>query len=199
VTKYHAPPGAILASLDVVNLVTTTPTEKALEVLRHNLEKDSTLKERTHHSIDTILKLVTVCVNNTYFQFGKKFYSQNLGMAMGSPLSPVLCNLYLEDLEKNAIATFNTKPLLFLRYVDDIFVIWLRMNARWKISMRTINHIQQQQNLQLKKKTTVLFLFWTLQFAIEIVELQLKYTTNQLTQDYIYNMIPIIQKLYKMV
>jgi hypothetical protein len=42
---------------------------------------------------------------------------------MGSPLSPVLCNLYLEDLEKNAIATFNTKPLLFLGYVDDIFVI----------------------------------------------------------------------------
>jgi hypothetical protein len=50
VTKQHVPPGAILASLDVVNLVTTTPTEKALEVLRQNLEKDSTLKERTHHN-----------------------------------------------------------------------------------------------------------------------------------------------------
>jgi hypothetical protein len=124
VRKQHVPPGAILASLDVVNLFTTTPTEKALEVLRCNLEKNSTLKERTHHSIDTILELVTVCGNNTYFQFGKNFYSQNLGMAMGSPLSPVLCNLYLEDSEKNATATFNTKPVLFLRYVDDIFVIW---------------------------------------------------------------------------
>jgi hypothetical protein len=45
-------------------------------------------------------------------------------MAMGSPLFPVLCNLYLEDLESRALSSFTPKPSLFVRYVDDIFIIW---------------------------------------------------------------------------
>jgi hypothetical protein len=45
-------------------------------------------------------------------------------MTMGSPLSPVLCNLYLEDLESRALSSFTPKPGLLVRYVDDIFIIW---------------------------------------------------------------------------
>jgi hypothetical protein len=43
---------------------------------------------------------------------------------MGSPLSSVLCNLFLEDLENRAISSFATKPEVFVRYIDDIFFVW---------------------------------------------------------------------------
>jgi hypothetical protein len=43
---------------------------------------------------------------------------------MGSPLSPVLCNIFMEELEEKAISTFETKPKIWKRYVDDIFFIW---------------------------------------------------------------------------
>ena len=43
---------------------------------------------------------------------------------MGSPLSPVIANLFLEDLETRALGTYHLKPSLWLRYVDDTFVIW---------------------------------------------------------------------------
>jgi hypothetical protein len=43
-------------------------------------------------------------------------------MAMGSPLYLVLCNVFMKNFERRAIDNFPTKPYLFLRYVDDIFV-----------------------------------------------------------------------------
>ena len=42
---------------------------------------------------------------------------------MGSPLSPVLANLYMEFFEEMAIDTATHKPTLWIRYVDDTFVI----------------------------------------------------------------------------
>ena len=44
---------------------------------------------------------------------------------MGSPVSPITCNLYMEFLEQEAIATapLDFRPRLWKRYVDDILEI----------------------------------------------------------------------------
>ena len=44
------------------------------------------------------------------------------GAAMGSPVSPLLANLFMEWLEKQAIATapVECKPQCWKRYVDDV-------------------------------------------------------------------------------
>ena len=41
---------------------------------------------------------------------------------MGSPVSPIVANLYMEYYEKKALSTTST-PRLWMRYVDDTFVI----------------------------------------------------------------------------
>jgi hypothetical protein len=46
------------------------------------------------------------------------------GVAMGSPLSPVIVNFFMEDFEKKAIEQATHKPVCWFRYVDDTFVIW---------------------------------------------------------------------------
>ncbi|XP_046397729.1 uncharacterized protein LOC124164448 [Ischnura elegans] len=42
---------------------------------------------------------------------------------MGSPLSPVIADIYMERFDQMAIGSYDKKPKLWLRYVDDTFVI----------------------------------------------------------------------------
>ena len=43
---------------------------------------------------------------------------------MGPLLSPVVANIYMQDFEQRALTKAPLKPLLWLRYVDETFVIW---------------------------------------------------------------------------
>lgn len=113
-----------MVSFDVVSLFTKVPTPQALAEVRRRLESDKTLKDRTVIPIDNIMELLTFCINTTAFQINDNFYQQKEGMAMGSPLSPVMANIYMEYLEEQALESAPLKPSLWLRYVDDTFVLW---------------------------------------------------------------------------
>ena len=43
---------------------------------------------------------------------------------MGSPLSPIVANIYMEFFEQKALELTYTKPDIWLRYVDDTFILW---------------------------------------------------------------------------
>ena len=44
------------------------------------------------------------------FSGKEKFYEQTHGAPMGSPLSPVMANLFMEEFEKKALATSTLEP-----------------------------------------------------------------------------------------
>ncbi|XP_072048748.1 uncharacterized protein [Amphiura filiformis] len=115
----------IFNSHDVVSLFTNTPIEQSLQVIKSRLENDTTLKERTLLSVDEVLELLQFVLTTTYFLFRGTIYKQRFGAAMGSPVSPVVANLYMEFLEQKAIASapLTCKPRLWKRYVDDILEI----------------------------------------------------------------------------
>ena len=58
----------------------------------------------------------------TYFLFQGKYYEQVQGAAMGSPISPLIANLFMEEFEVKALSSSQTTHL-WLRFVDDNFVI----------------------------------------------------------------------------
>ena len=43
---------------------------------------------------------------------------------MGSPLSPVIANIYMEAFEEEALDKASKRPSMWIRYVDSTFVIW---------------------------------------------------------------------------
>ena len=43
---------------------------------------------------------------------------------MGSPLSPIVTNLFMEKFERKALDSYPLKPSRWKRYVDDMNVVW---------------------------------------------------------------------------
>ena len=65
---------------------------------------------------------------------------------MGSPLSPVMANMYMKHLEETALHTAPLQPTLWLRYVDDTFVVWPHGHEELQHFHEHIN--QQRPNIQ---------------------------------------------------
>ena len=89
-------PGECLSLYDVSVLFTSVPVDPALRVIKDLLEKDPTLKDRTVLPVEDIILLFEFCLKSTYFSFQDQFYEQVEGVAMGSQVSPIVANLYME-------------------------------------------------------------------------------------------------------
>ena len=110
-----------LVSYDVKALYPSVPQEEALQLVKELLMNDNKLHEKTPMKAKSVMKLLTICVENTYFMFNKKLYIQVNGLAIGASTSGFLADIFMYKLEKRAIATFICPPSIWKRYVDDTF------------------------------------------------------------------------------
>jgi hypothetical protein len=55
--------------------------------------------------------------------FGGQFYDQIDGIAMGSPLSPVVASFFMEDFKEMALDQAAHKPMYWFRFMDNTFVM----------------------------------------------------------------------------
>ena len=116
-------PDECIMSYDVSALFTSIPIEPAINIIEKHLKEDKYLHSRTNMKIQHIISLLRFCLNNSYFSFQGRFYQQTEGAEMGSPISPIVANLFMKDIEVQAIQTSSTPPALWQRFVDDTFTI----------------------------------------------------------------------------
>ena len=112
-----------IISYVVKALFTSVPIQPVLNIIQNKLENDKDLKQRTSMTVGHITSLLEYCLKSTYFVFQGKYYEQLEGAAMGSPLSPIIANIYMEEFETKALSTALHPPTLWKRFVDGTFVV----------------------------------------------------------------------------
>ena len=123
IQKIKLEEGECITSYDVTALFTSIPVASALQIIRSKLEQDADLPNRTNMTADNIIELLGFCLNNTYFVFQDVVYEEIKGAAMGSPISPIVANIYMEAFANRVISTALHPTRIWKRYVDDTFVL----------------------------------------------------------------------------
>jgi hypothetical protein len=111
-----------LVSFDAVSLFTKVPIDETLNIINTKLKNSNEWKEITDLSVENVMTALDLCVRNTNFLWKGNYYSQQEGSAMGSPISPVFCELFLQEMETNVVLR-HPYISFYRRYVDDIFAI----------------------------------------------------------------------------
>ena len=99
------------------------PTSDVLNLIFRLLNQDNSLCDRTNLSVNDIIEALSICLKSTVFSFKNALYRQIFGVPMGSCISPILADIFIEFVEHRAISTFHTHPKLWVRYVDDTFCV----------------------------------------------------------------------------
>ena len=103
-------------------------------------------------------ELLIFCTKNIHFTFNNETYIQVDGVAMGSPLGPVLANIFMVELETSVIQNLSNKVKLWKGFVDDIYCL-ARPEYIDNILL-TLNSIHKniKFTFEIEKGNTILFL-----------------------------------------
>ena len=115
----------MLVSYDVKSLFTSIPVGESIDICERRLRDDDYLADRTGMDASTVVALLKFCLTSTSFQYDETYYKQLDGVAMGSPVSPVIADIFMEDFEDRAFAAYPAAdlPRVWKRFVDDVIAV----------------------------------------------------------------------------
>ena len=115
------PEGYQVMSFDVKSLFTSIPLNKTNEI---TLERIYDRKEINIDIPKTIMKeILLLCTKDVHFLFKDEIYQQTDGVAMASPLGPILVGAFVVELETTIVSTLGNSFRKWKRYVDDTHCI----------------------------------------------------------------------------
>ena len=105
----------ILVSYDVTALFTDVPAHETITILLEKAFSDNWFNDTYDLNLtkDQLRDLLELATTNQLFQLNGTLYEQVVGVAMGSPLGPLLANTFmcskeekLEEIQKDKLPSF---------------------------------------------------------------------------------------------
>ena len=145
-----------MVSFDVASLFTNVPLEETIEII---LKRIYMKKEITANIPKQEMKeLLILFTKKLHFTFNNETYIQVEGVAMGSPLGPVLANIFRVELDTSVIPNLSNKVKLRKRFVDDTFCL-ARLEYIDKILLALNSfHKNIKFTFEIEKDNTISFL-----------------------------------------
>ena len=120
------PANTLLCTLDVNSLYTNIPNEEGRRAVAFWLSKfrPQVTIPQGEPSNSSLLSLLKMVLEFNNFEFNGTHYLQIGGTAMGTRVAPTLANLFMGHFEEKFVFSQNPQPLVWVRFIDDIFLIW---------------------------------------------------------------------------
>jgi hypothetical protein len=109
----------MVVSFDVISLFTSIPVKMAVDIVKRRLSESHNWKGCTLLTAQQVVNLLVFVLNNSFFKFQGNFFHQISECAMGSPVSAVIAELIMQEVEGIAITTSPVDLKWWKRYVDD--------------------------------------------------------------------------------
>ena len=136
------PHNALLISLDVASLYTNIDPEFGMGCI------EELFRRRPNPIQPYILSLLRLCLEGNDFVFNEKFYLQISGTAMGRKFAPKYADMVMSLWEEKSLALCRKLPSIYLRYLDDIFIIWPHSRAEFDEFFEVLNGFQPRIKLE---------------------------------------------------
>ena len=136
--------------MDVSKLYPSVPRNEGLMACKKALDSR---KNPTIPTAEVLEMIELVLENNNFSVGGSKHYIQINGTAIGSKLGRNYACTYLGEWESELLRLSDLKPLLYLRYIDDIFGIWLHGEEQLRKFHDLANTLHTQIKVDLRVST----------------------------------------------
>ena len=113
------PDKAVLATLDVCSLYTNIPQEEGINVICHYY--DEHYQSEAPIPTQTLGDLMRLILKENSFQFNGEHFLQTHGIAMGTKMAVAFAVIFMAHIEKQLLASSPHKPIIWKRFIDDIF------------------------------------------------------------------------------
>ena len=132
--------------MGVTSLYTNIPQEEGIHTVCRAYETFYVNKSPIPTQLlEQALRLI---LQENSFQFSGKNYLQTHGTAMGTKMAVAFSNIFMNKVETEILSQRELKPLVWKRFIDDIFSLWTINRDRISLNKRTI--IILRSNLRLK-------------------------------------------------
>ena len=110
-----------MCSFDVSLLFTNVSLDEAIQI---SLDKLYALPNEPKLPRAVLKDLLVFATKGNHFVFDGQYYDQVDGVAMGSPLGPVLANIFVCHFQEKWVLNSSDRPSVWFRYVDDTFTLF---------------------------------------------------------------------------
>ena len=133
------PQNAYLITIDVVALYTNIPHREGILAVKEALETRSEKQPLTW----VLLRILHLILTKTAFKFNDSFYEQIAGTTMGTKCAPSYAILFMGKFEEDFMRTRHTLPMVWWRFIDDIFMIWPHSPGELYSFLEALNNVHE--------------------------------------------------------
>lgn len=131
-----------LVSFDVKNMFPNIPPEECFPLVSNILDRHKIIP----YIKQEILEGLEFCIGQNYFVYKEDIFLQQSGLPIGSPLSPLLADIFMDSLENNILKSPLAKKnvVFWLRYVDDILLGFKGTNRQLQLLLDYANSLHSK-------------------------------------------------------